>query len=106
MHKRGIDVYLGSRIRTMSFIMDAFCPWRSYIIIPSEGLPTFFTFIIDAARVADETWLDRDHMSAYGPLEGIDQVAAITNFINSISASRRDASAMRTVFPRTRRKEI
>lgn len=81
MHKRGIDVYLGSRIRTMSFIMDAFCPWRSYIIIPSEGLPTFFTFIIDAARVADETWLDRDHMSAYGPLPGIDQVPAITNFI-------------------------
>jgi Xaa-Pro aminopeptidase len=81
MHKRGIDVYLGSRIRTMSFIMDAFCPWRSYIIIPSEGLPTFFTFIIDAARVADETWLDRDHMSAYGPLPGLDQVSAITNFI-------------------------
>jgi Xaa-Pro aminopeptidase len=81
MHKRGIDVYLGSRIRTMSFIMDAFCPWRSYIIIPSEGLPTFFTFIIDAARVADETWLDMDHMSAYGPIPGIDQVSAITNFI-------------------------
>ena len=60
MHKRGIDVYLGSRIRTMSFVMDAFCPWRSYIIIPSEGLPTFFTFIIDVTRVADETWLD-DH---------------------------------------------
>ncbi len=31
MHKRGIDVYLGSRIRTMSFVMDTFCPWRSYI---------------------------------------------------------------------------
>jgi Xaa-Pro aminopeptidase len=81
MHKRGIDVYLGSRIRTMSFVMDAFCPWRSYLIIPSEGLPTFFTFIIDASRVADETWLDINHISAYGPLEGIDQVSAITNFI-------------------------
>jgi Xaa-Pro aminopeptidase len=81
MHKRGIDVYLGSRIRTMSFVMDAFCPWRSYIIIPSEGLPTFFTFIIDVTRVADETWLDINHISAYGPLESIDQVSAITNFI-------------------------
>ena len=55
MHKRGIDVYLGSRIRTMSFVLDAFCPWRSYLIIPSEGQPAFFTFVIDALRVGDET---------------------------------------------------
>ncbi|MEN6509960.1 MAG: hypothetical protein ABFD63_14470 [Smithella sp.] len=43
MSRRGIDVYLGSRIRTMSFVMDTFCPWRSYLIIPSEGQPTYFT---------------------------------------------------------------
>jgi len=36
MARRGIDVYLGSRIRTMSFVMDTFCPWRSYLIIPPE----------------------------------------------------------------------
>ena len=29
MGRRGIDVYLVSRIRTMSFVMDTFCPWRS-----------------------------------------------------------------------------
>jgi hypothetical protein len=29
MARRGIDVYLGSRIRTMSFVMAPFCPWRS-----------------------------------------------------------------------------
>ncbi|HCS77495.1 MAG TPA: hypothetical protein DHO02_09190, partial [Syntrophaceae bacterium] len=48
MARRGIDVYLGSRIRTMSFVMDTFCPWRSYLIIPPEGKPTYFTFVVDA----------------------------------------------------------
>lgn len=81
MQKRGIDVYLGSRVRTMSFILDAFCPWRSYIIIPAEGQPTLFTFVIDALRLGDETWLDEDHLRAYAPMGGMDQVSAITEFI-------------------------
>jgi Xaa-Pro aminopeptidase len=81
MHKRNIDVYLGSRIRTMSFVMDTFCPWRSYVIIPSEGQPTFFTFVVDALRIGDETWIDGDHVRAYGPMGGMDQVSAITDFI-------------------------
>ena len=58
MAKDGVDVYLGSRLRTLSWTTDAFCPWRSYIVIPAEGMPTAFTFVIDAARVADESWLE------------------------------------------------
>ena len=81
MGRRGIDVYLGSRIRTMSFVMDTFCPWRSYLIIPPKGQPTYFTFVVDALRVGDETWLDGDHVRAYGPMGGMDQVSAITDFI-------------------------
>ncbi len=81
MHARGIDVYLGSRVRTMSFILDAFCPWRSYVVIPSEGEPTVFTFVIDAIRLGDETWLDEDHVRAYAPMGGMDQISAVTDFI-------------------------
>ncbi len=81
MAKQGIDVYLGSRIRTLSWITDAFCPWRSYLIIPAEGLPTIFTFIIDALRVGDETWFDEDHVRAYAPMGGMDQISALTDFI-------------------------
>ena len=40
MAQEKIDVYLGSRLRTLSWVTDAFCPWRSYIVIPSGGLPT------------------------------------------------------------------
>ena len=81
MCKQGIDVYLGSRIRTLSWITDAFCPWRSYIIIPAEGLPAVFTFIIDAIRIGDETWLDEDHVRAYAPMGGMDQISAVSDYI-------------------------
>ncbi|HOJ14642.1 MAG TPA: aminopeptidase P family protein, partial [Deltaproteobacteria bacterium] len=77
MHEQDIDVYLGSRIRTLSWITDAFCPWRSFIVVPAEGMPTLFTFIIDALRVSDETWLDEDHVRAYAPMGGMDQIGAL-----------------------------
>lgn len=82
MQKRDIDVYLGSRIRTMSFITDTFVPWRSYIVIPAEGLPTLFTFVIDADRILSETWMDEDHVRAYFGAGGADQIEAIQFFID------------------------
>ena len=81
MARLGIDVYLGSRLRTMSWILDAFCPWRSYVVIPPTGSPTAVTFVIDAARVEDESWLDQDHVIGYGPMGGQDQIALLTMLI-------------------------
>lgn len=81
MEKEGLDVYLGSRLRTLSWTMDAFCPWRSYVVIPREGLPVAFTFVIDAARVADDSWLDEDHVRGYAPMGGQDQITQIADFI-------------------------
>jgi len=82
MAERGIDMYLGSRLRTLSWIAGAFCPWRSFIIIPPEGLPTVFTFVIDASRVADDSWLDEDHVLGYAPMGGQDQVSVISEMID------------------------
>lgn len=81
MAKEGLDVYLGSRLRTLSWTLDAFCPWRSYIVIPREGMPTAFTFVIDAARVADDTWLDEDNVRGYAPMGGQDQITQIADYI-------------------------
>jgi Xaa-Pro aminopeptidase len=81
MKKEGIDVYLGSRLRTMSWTTDAFFPWRSFIVIPSEGLPTAFTFVIDAARAADESWLNEDHVLGFAPMGGQDQISQIAYMI-------------------------
>jgi Xaa-Pro aminopeptidase len=81
MEAQGIDVYLGSRLRTLSWILDAFCPWRSYLVIPPHGLPTAITFVIDAARVADDSWLGEDHVLGYGPMGGQDQISVLVDLI-------------------------
>ena len=83
MAEHGIDVYLGSRLRTLSWITGAFCPWRSFIVIPPEGIPTVFTFVIDASRVADDSWLDEDHVLGYAPMGGQDQVSAISDMLGN-----------------------
>jgi Xaa-Pro aminopeptidase len=81
MQESGIDVYLGSRLRTLSWTLDAFCPWRSFVVIPPEGLPTAFTFVIDASRVGDDSWLDADHVLGYAPMGGQDQISAVSDLI-------------------------
>ncbi|MCK4978260.1 MAG: aminopeptidase P family protein [Anaerolineales bacterium] len=81
MHRDGIDLYLGSRLRTLSWTLDAFCPWRSFVVIPGDGLPTAFTFVIDASRVADDSWLGTGNVLGYAPMGGQDQIAVIADFI-------------------------
>ncbi len=82
MARHDMDVYLGSRLRTLSWTLDTFLPWRSYVVIPPEGLPTAFTFVIDAARVADDSWLDADHVLGFAPMGGQDQITVIAECIN------------------------
>ena len=79
MDEWGLAVYLGSRLRTLSYIGDVFCPWRSFIIIPQEGEPTIYTFIIDAERVRDESWIDK--VQGFGPLGGGHQLDVIKDAI-------------------------
>jgi len=81
MVSQSIDAYLGSRLRTLSWTLDAFCPWRSYVVIPPQDLPTAITFVIDAARVADESWLDEERILGYGPMGGQDQIALLTSLV-------------------------
>jgi Xaa-Pro aminopeptidase len=83
MKKEDVNVYLGSRLRTLSWTTDAFFPWRSYIVIPPEGLPTAFTFVIDAARAADDSWLDSDHVLGFAPMGGQDQITAVADLVKS-----------------------
>jgi Xaa-Pro aminopeptidase len=81
MAEAGIDVYLGSRLRTLSWLLDAFCPWRSFVVVPPQGRPTAVTFVIDAARVADDSWLDEDEVLGYGPMGGQDQISVLRDLM-------------------------
>ena len=85
----GIDVYLGSRLRTLSWLLDTFCPWRSFVVVPAEGDPAAFTFVIDAARVADETWLAEDRVLGFAPMGGQDQIELIADFVKGLLQGRR-----------------
>jgi len=85
MAEEKLDLYLGSRLRTMSWTTDAFFPWRSFIVIPADGLPTAFTFVIDAARAADDSWLDEDHVLGFAPMGGQDQITQISDLISSLA---------------------
>ena len=78
---RGIDVYLGSRLRSLSWTLDAFFPWRSFVVIPADGLPTAFTFVIDAARTGHESWVGEDHVMGYAPMGGQDQITLVSDFV-------------------------
>jgi Xaa-Pro aminopeptidase len=79
--RRGLDAYVGSRLRTLSWTLDAFCPWRSFVVIPREGPPTAITFVIDAARLADETWLEAEQVLGYAPMGGQDQISVISDVV-------------------------
>ena len=96
MAEEDIDVYLGSRLRTISWVTDAFFPWRSYVVIPAEGLPTAFTFVIDAARAADDSWLDEDHVMGYAPMGGMDQISLISDFIREDLGVKKGRVGMET----------
>jgi Xaa-Pro aminopeptidase len=50
-------------------------------VIPPAGLPTAFTFVIDAARVADDSWLDQDHVLGYAPMGGQDQITLLADCV-------------------------
>ncbi len=81
MARRGIDAYVGSRSRTLSWTLDAFCPWRSFVVIPLEGPPTAITFAIDVARLADESWLDTEHVLGYAPRGGKDPISVLSDVV-------------------------
>jgi Xaa-Pro aminopeptidase len=81
MKKENIGLYLGSRLRTMSWTTDAFFPWRSFIIIPAEGLPYPITFLIDMSRAADDSWLPVENFVPYPTLEVNNQLEVLVGLI-------------------------
>jgi len=83
MAARGIDAYLATRPRSFSFLLDAFVPWRSYLVIPAVGDPILYTFLVDAVRIADETWLAADRVRPYFPMEGQDPISLVSSSLSS-----------------------
>lgn len=58
LQEAGVDVLVGTKLKTITHLSGGFVPWRSCIVIPARGEPQLITSALDAARLADETWLD------------------------------------------------
>lgn len=76
LQERGIDALFGTRLKTVTHVSGAFCPWRSAVVVPAKGGPQVITLMMDAARVADDSWLD--NVVAYSPFpeQGLVDTAA------------------------------
>jgi hypothetical protein len=60
-----------------SWTTDAFLPLAQLHRHPRRGAAdSVFTFVIDAARAADDSWLDEDHVLGFAPMGGQDQIIA------------------------------
>ena len=54
----GIDVLAGTRLKTITHVCGAFCPWRSAVVVPAEGEIQLVPPTLDATRLLQESWLD------------------------------------------------
>lgn len=68
--KAGVDVLVGTKLKTITHLSGGFVPWRSCVVVPATGELQLVTALLDAGRLKDETWLD--NVVGYGALPGMD----------------------------------
>ena len=67
-----IDVLIGTRMVSVTFVSGAFVPWRAAVLVSRDGHVELINFLIDQERVKVESWLEQ--VSAYAPLPGMDML--------------------------------
>ena len=85
LREAGIDVLVGTKLKTITHLSGGFVPWRSCVIVPAEGELQLITSALDASRLAEESWLD--NVVAYGALPGIDYLDMIALRLNDLGLS-------------------
>ncbi|MGQ9721215.1 MAG: aminopeptidase P family N-terminal domain-containing protein [Candidatus Jordarchaeum sp.] len=77
MERNGFDVLVLTRNKELTYILGAFLPWRSAMIVPLDGEIQLYTVLSDAERIKDDSWIE--NVSIYAPvptLSWTDQVIA------------------------------
>ena len=46
LQERGIDALFGTRLKTVTHVSGAFCPWRSATVVPAKGKPQVLTLMM------------------------------------------------------------
>ena len=70
MKKRGLDLFLGTRGKSISYLGGAFIPWRSVMPVSRDGYIGLNTLLMDAERIKDDSWLE--NITPTAPLPGMD----------------------------------
>jgi len=74
MREEGIGVYVATRQASLSWLLGAFAPWRTAVVVPADGTPRAVFWRSDASRLRSETWL-RDVREWGGERRFVDVVA-------------------------------
>ena len=82
MGEAGVDVLVGTKLKTITHLSGGFVPWRSCVIVPAQGEIQLITTVLDAGRLQDETWLD--NVAGYGALPGLQFLDMIATRINEL----------------------
>jgi Xaa-Pro aminopeptidase len=72
LKEHGVDVLVGTRLKTITHLSGAFVPWRSALIIPATGTPHLYTVGMDSARLREESVLT--NVSSYARIPLMDMV--------------------------------
>lgn len=70
--KKDIDLLIGTRIVSVTFVAGAFVPWRAAALVSKDGHVELINFLIDQERVKAESWLS--NITAYAPIPGMDML--------------------------------
>lgn len=61
MQRSKLDLLVGTRTVSLSFVSGAFVPWRSTVLVSRDGHVSLTTLAIDLERLRHESWLDTVH---------------------------------------------
>ncbi len=70
MRMSKLDLFIGTRTVSLSYVAGAFIPWRSTVLVSSGGYASLTTLLLDLERMKNESWLENIH--GYAPLSGMD----------------------------------
>jgi Xaa-Pro dipeptidase len=82
MERKGIDLLLATRGKSVNYIGGAFIPWRSVLLISRDGYLGLNTLLMDFERVKDDSWME--NVTGCAPLPGMELWEVTLNQIREL----------------------
>lgn len=86
MKKSNLDIFVGTRMVSISYVAGAFVPWRSAVIVSKDGYVGLISMLLDNERLKNESWLS--NIMPYAPLPGMDLMDLIIHTVKQNGAEK------------------